>query len=146
MRKLFSVLSLVLLFVTISFGQATVDIPFSGTDGTTTIPLAVGLDLTATNCIDPSLGESDLPPFPPAGVFEIRFDLGPYGCPTLSTAKDYRNAPAFPYSGTVQHRLWWQVSADGIPINFQYNLPTGASFTITGTGLNLVLSLVLVLL
>ena len=78
------------LYVTIAFGQAAVNIPFSGTDGTTTIPLAVGLDLTATNCIDPDLGESDLPPFPPAGVFDIRFDLAPYGCPTLSTAKDYR--------------------------------------------------------
>ncbi len=50
---------------------------FSGTDGTTTILLATGLDATATDCIDPALGESDLPPFPPAGVFDIRFDLAP---------------------------------------------------------------------
>lgn len=131
MRKLYSIFSLVLLYVTIAFGQAAVDIPFSATDGTTTLPLAVGLDLTATNCIDPALGESDLPPFPPAGVFDIRFDLEPYGCPTLSTAKDYRPAAAFPFTGTVQHTLWWQVSASGLPINFQYNLPVGASMTIT---------------
>jgi hypothetical protein len=132
MRKLFSVLTLVLLYVTIGFGQAAVDIPLSGTDGTTTIPLAVGLDLTAENCIDPDLGESDLPPFPPAGVFDIRFDLNPYGCPNLSTAKDYRNAAAFPFTGAVEHTLWWQTSATGLPIEIQYNLPVGASMTIDG--------------
>ena len=131
MRKLLSISSLVLLFVSIAFGQAFIDIPFSGTDGTTTIPLAVGLDQTATDCIDPALGESDLPPFPPAGVFEIRFDLAPYGCPTLSTAKDYRPVAAFPFTGTKQHTLWWQTSAAGLAIQFQYTLPTGASMTIT---------------
>jgi hypothetical protein len=130
MRKLFSIFPLVLLYVTIAFGQATVDIPLSGTDGTTTIPLAVGLDATATDCIDPALGESDLPPFPPAGVFDIRFDLNPYGCPNLSTLKDYRPA-VFPFTGTVQHTLWWQTSATGLAIDFVYNLPAGASMTIT---------------
>ena len=141
MRKLFSVLSLVVLFCTLGFGQAAVDIALSGTDGTTTIPLAVGLDLTATECIDPALGESDLPPFPPAGVFEIRFDLNPYGCPNLSTYFDYRNAPAFPYTGTVQHTLWWQTSAAALPIDITYNLPAGAEMSITdqigGTFLNI---------
>ncbi len=92
------------------------DIPFTGTDGTTTIPLAVGLDETATNGIDPALGESDLPPFPPAGVFDIRFDLFPYAGSALSTLNDYRNAPAFPYTGVVEHTLWWQTSAPGLDI------------------------------
>lgn len=141
MRKLYSVFSLFLLFCSISFGQAAVDIALSGTDGTITIPLSVGLDLTATNCIDPALGESDLPPFPPPGNFEIRFDLAPYGCPALTTYRDYRNAPAFPYTGTIQHTLWWQTSSAGLPININYNLPTGASITITdqvnGSFLNL---------
>jgi hypothetical protein len=126
MKKMISILTLILLYVTITFGQAAVSIPFSGTDGTTNIPLAVGLDLTAENCIDPDLGESDLPPFPPAGVFDIRFDLAPYGCPALSTLNDYRNAAAFPFSGTVQHLLWWQVTTPGVSaIQFTYNLPTG---------------------
>ncbi len=96
MRKLFSVLSLVLLYVSIAFGQAAVDIPFSGTDGTTTIPLAVGLDLAATNGIDPALGESDLPPFPPSPVFDIRFDLLPYAGSSLSTLKDYQECGCIP--------------------------------------------------
>ena len=75
MRKLFSIFAFALLFVGITFGQAAIDIPLSVTDGTGSNTLQVGLDLTASNGIDPLLGESDLPPFPPAGVFEARFDL-----------------------------------------------------------------------
>jgi hypothetical protein len=131
MHKLFSIFSLVLLYTALTFGQATVTIPFSCTDGTTTIALAVGLDETATNCIDPSLGESDLPPFPPQGVFDIRFDLGPYGCPNLSTWLDFRPA-TFPFTGQIEHTLWWQVSATGLPISIVYNLPTGDTLTLNG--------------
>jgi hypothetical protein len=142
MQKLFSIFFLVTLCSALTFGQATVTIPFSATDGSTTLTLKVGLDPAATNCIDPALGESDLPPFPPAGVFDIRFDLSPYGCPTLSTFYDFRFAASFPYSGTVQHMLWWQVTTPGVSsIQLTYNLPGGQSFTIvdniTGTLLNL---------
>lgn len=142
MHKLFSILSLVTFYSVLAFGQATVTIPFSCTDGSTTIALAVGLDPAATNCIDPALGESDLPPFPPPGVFDIRFDLAPYGCPALSTWLDFRNATSFPYSGTMQHTFWWQVTTPGVSaINITYNLPPDQSMTIvdniTGTLLNL---------
>jgi hypothetical protein len=111
------------------FAQAQVDISLSGSDGTSNIALNVGLDPTATTGIDPSLGESDLPPFPPAGVFEIRFDLFEYAGSNLSSYQDYRNA-AFPFTGTVQHTLWWQTSAPGLAINLTYNLPAGTEFRI----------------
>ncbi len=142
MHKLFSILSLVILYTALTFGQATVTFPFSCTDGSTTIAIAIGLDPAATNCIDPALGESDLPPFPPPGVFDIRFDLGPYGCPNLSTWLDFRNAAAFPFTGSIQHMLWWQVTTPGVSaINITYNLPPDQSITIvdniTGTLLNL---------
>ncbi len=142
MKKIFLMFSFILLSATKIFGQAQVDIPLSATDGTLTYPLAVGLDLTATNCIDPQLGESDLPPPSPWG-FEIAFDLHPYGCAPLLTYKDYRapgNPPAFPFTGLVEHTLWWQV-LPGLPINITYNLPSGAIMSITdnitGTLLNL---------
>lgn len=142
MHKLFSILFVGILYTTLTFGQATVTIPFSCTDGTNVIPLAIGLDPTATNCIDPALGESDLPPFPPPGVFDIRFDLSPYGCPNLSTWLDFRFAASFPFSGPMQHMLWWQVTTPGVSsINITYNLPADQSMTIvdniTGTLLNL---------
>ncbi len=142
MHKLFSIFCLMLLYSTIAFGQAVVTIPFSCTDGSLTIPLAVGLDPTATNCIDPALGESDLPPFPPPGVFDMRFDLSPYGCPNLSTWLDFRFAAAFPFDGIMQHMFWWQVTTPGVSsINITYDLPPNQSMTIvdniTGTLLNL---------
>ncbi len=133
MRKLFSILSFVLLYFTFAYGQAAVNIPLSASDGSLTLPLAVGLDLTATDSIDAALGESDLPPFPPAGNFEFRFDLTPYNVEPLSSYKDYRapgDPPSFPFTGTIPHRIIWQVSTPSLPINIVYDLPTGAQMTI----------------
>lgn len=141
MHKLFSFFLVVLVSTLVAFGQPVIDIPLSGSDGSLTIPLAVGLDPTATPGIDPSLGESDLPPFPPLGAFEIRFDLQPYAGAPLSSYKDYRNAPSIPYTGQKEHTLWWQTSAPSLPIDIVYDLPGGASMTLTdqigGSFLNL---------
>jgi hypothetical protein len=124
MLKLFSILILVIAYVSITLGQATVNVQLSATDGTTTnSDLAVGLDLTATVGIDTHLGEGDLPPFPPAGAFEFRFDLTPYAGQALSSYKDYRNAPAFPFTGNVEHLMWYQRSAAGLAITITYNIP-----------------------
>ncbi len=140
MHKLFSVL-FILVFVSVAYSQPVVDIPLSGSDGTLTINLAVGLDPAATNGIDPVLGESDLPPFPPAGAFEIRFDLTPYAGEPLSSYKDYRFAGAFPYSGQVEHTLWWQTSSPGLGIDIVYDIPVEATMTLVdqigGSFLNL---------
>ncbi len=125
MRKLSSIFSLMLLFTGLTFGQAAVDIAVTLNDnaGGTKV-LNFGLDLTATNGIDPLLGESDLPPFPPVGVSEIRFDLEPYAGQALSSYKDYRGVPAFPFSGSLQHTLWWQMSTGATTMTVTYNLPT----------------------
>ena len=144
MKKLFFITCLSILFVIKIFGQAQIDIPLIVTDGTYNIELAVGLDLTATNCIDPQLGEADLPPIPPCGCLVACFDLAPYGCPYISSMKDYRapgNPPAFPFTGMIQHTLWWQVTTPGRPLNITYDIPPGANMriidNITGTLLNL---------
>lgn len=133
MRTLFSVFFLTLFYVSTAFGQATVDIPLTVTDGTITIPLAVGLDLSATDGLDIDLGESDLPPFPPLGAFEFRFDLSPYAGEALSSYKDYRapgNPPGFPFTGTIEHTMWWQTSATGLDIVITYDLPANAELRI----------------
>jgi hypothetical protein len=128
------------------FGQAAVDIPISATNDTITFEFAVGLDLTATNCIDTLLGEcgGELPPFPPAGIFDIRIDLASFGCEPLFACKDYRppgNPPAFPFTGTIEHTLWYQTSSASLEIDITYNLPDGTQMYITdqfgGTFLNL---------
>jgi hypothetical protein len=120
MRKLFSILSLVLLYITIAFGQA-VDIPITVTDnaGASQI-INFGLDPTASDGIDAALGESDLPPPPPGNAFDARWWLPPFGG-ALSSWKDYRNAPAFPYTGSVQYSIKFQ-STD-YPITISWDLP-----------------------
>ena len=143
MKKLFSIFSLVLLYVTMAYGQAPIDIPVTIQDNApspSSQALNFGLDLTATNGIDPLLDESDLPPPPPAGVFDARWTLNHLGVGNLSTWKDYRNAPAFPFTGTVEHRLQWQLSTGASQISVNYNLLLQATIQIqdliTGTIVN----------
>ncbi|MEJ5262190.1 MAG: choice-of-anchor D domain-containing protein [Ignavibacterium sp.] len=131
MRKLFSVMLFAALYVTLAYGQAAVDIPFTFGDGVAlNNQIRIGLDLSATNGIDPSLGESDLPPFPPAGAFEARFDLTPYAGSALSSYQDYRPAGSFPFSGTVEHRIIWQLGDGATGFYIGYNLPPEASILI----------------
>ena len=103
--KLFLTLSFTLLLSVNIFGQA-VDIPFYLTDNSGGFSyLSIGLDLNATTCIDSILGEYVFNVMPPAGVFDARLDLVPYGCGTiLFTLKDYRppgDPPDFPFSGII---------------------------------------------
>jgi len=132
MRKLFSIFALVLLYVGITFGQAAIDIPITISDdvGNSRV-LYFGLDPTATDGIDPDLGESDLPPFPPPGVYDMRFWLPPFNASALTSYRDYRNAPAFPYSGGKDVRVRWQWGDLATAITFTYNLPEGVQITIT---------------
>ncbi len=133
-NKLFLSFVFTLLIVGNNFGQAALDIPLSATDGTFNIQLAVGLDMLATNCIDSILGEYNIPIIPPPGVFDVVFDLEPYGCPNLASRKDYRapgNPPAFPFTGLIEHTLWFQTSTVGLSIHLTYNLPAGTIMSIT---------------
>ena len=136
MRKLFSIFTIVLLYVTIAFGQATVDIQIMVHDNTgASYPLWFGLDLTATDGIDPALGESDLPPPPPANAFDARFWLPPFSG-ALSSWRDYRypdgNPPGFPFTGNKQHVIKFQ-STD-FPITIIWDLPSTIANTSTNPG------------
>lgn len=132
MLKTFSIFAIVIFFTTIAFSQQpTVYIPLVVTETTFTQNMAVGLDAAATNCIDLALGEAEAPPPPPPGAFHIVFDLAPYGCGPVTVWKDYRNAPSFPYTGTVQHTLSLQRSTTGSIVSIQYTLPNEAQMTIT---------------
>lgn len=133
MNKVLSVLFVVLLLSILSFAQtAAVDLSLTVADnaGGSRV-LRLGLDLTATTGIDPHLGESDLPPFPPLGAFEARWSLSPFGVGQLSTYRDYRNVPSFPFTGQVTHRLVWQYTDLATQMSFSYNLPPQATLLIT---------------
>jgi len=124
MLKVFSIISFVLLYVTIAIAQATVDISINVHDnlGASTT-LWFGLDLTATNGIDPSLGESDLPPPPPGNAFDARWWIPPF-LGALSSFRDYRapgNPPSFPFTGEIQYSTKFQTT--DYPVTISWNLP-----------------------
>jgi hypothetical protein len=74
--------------------------------------LTFGQDSTATDSIDISFGEYELPPVPPAGVFDSRFNLPTI--PQIGTLTDLRN-----YSDTnIVWTMTFQPSAAGYPITF----------------------------
>jgi hypothetical protein len=121
----------VLVLTSNLFAQlAQIDIPIITVNGSYSQTLRVGLDVTATTGIDPSLGESLLPPLPPVGVYDIRFDLTPYGHQYMETWKDYRPAAVFPFSGTYEHKMMWQISAGTTTIVLNYELPSGTEMNI----------------
>jgi len=139
---------IVTLFVSNVHGQqeAEISIPFEVYDnagGQKT--LYFGLDPTASDTIDFLLGESDLPPFPPNGAFEARWLLPKNNFNgSLSSYKDYRFAPSFPFTETIECRLKYQ-SAEGATIMyFSWNLPdeiTGLiQDVVTGTFVNVPIS------
>lgn len=81
-----------------------------------------GLDPTATDGLDGGLGETELPPPPPEGVFDARFGLG--GA-LQGTAKDYRSGSAS-FSGPVVHELKYRVGS-GTAIVISWSLPSGVT-------------------
>jgi hypothetical protein len=128
--KYLSVISFFLFYHNFNYGQAAIDILLVATETTYTQQLRVGLDLTATTCLDPHLGELEIPPMPPGNPL-IGFDLAPYGCGPITVWEDYRNAQSLPFTGVIQHTLFVQRTSSGTPISIQYSLPNEAQMTIT---------------
>ena len=143
---------LLLLFVSAGIlniypqGIAEVSIPFQVYDnagGEKT--LFFGVDTTASDTIDFHLGESNLPPVPPAGAFDARWILPKNDFSgTLSSWLDYRNTPGFPFTDTLEHRLKYQAKTGADTLFFTWNFPTEVTGLlqdlITGTLVNQPLS------
>ena len=98
--------------------------------------LIYGQASSATDSIDLTLGELSLPPVPPAGVFDIRFEL-PLSTPDFSL-RDFRD-------DVLKARNWlmkFQPGSGGYPITFTWKpsaLPAGLFLlkdVITGTVVN----------
>jgi hypothetical protein len=125
MRKFFTVLCFVFFYFSIAFGQAEVDFELLVHDNVgDSYPLWFGLDMTATDDIDPHLGETDLPPLPPAGVFDARMWLPPFNG-LLSSWRDYRapgDPPAFPFTGNKEHLIKFQ--SINYPVTITWDLPS----------------------
>jgi len=105
-----------------------VDIPITVKDGTSSQELRFGLDPSATNGLDPALGENELPPLPPTGTFDARFiddpnsanpilGQGVLNCYFKGTAK---------YIGTKVYFINCQVGS-GTTYQINWNLQTGVT-------------------
>lgn len=133
MRKLFSILALFIITMSLTYAQPEIDIQMAfGDNGIYNFyntQIRFGLGTTMTNGID-FPWESDLPPFPPAGAPEARFDLTPYAGEPLSSYQDYRPVSGYPFSGTVEHRIIWQLSDGADQFFIDYDLPPTVSIQI----------------
>ncbi len=90
--------------------------------------LRFGLAASATNGLDRDLGENELPPFPPTGVFEARFIGNDIGVSELGLGsyQDYRTGDSG-FEGTITHELKYQVGASGSQIEISWDFPEGVT-------------------
>ena len=111
------------------YAQAQLEIPLVISNNAPTpssTNIWVGLDPTATNGLDPALGEANLPPLPPGGVWDVRLDIGG----GVNSFRDFRNAPSFPFTGTYTSILRWQQQTGANTVTIAYNMPTNSTITI----------------
>ena len=103
-----------------------VETNFTITDGAggTTL-LKAGLDSLASDGLDPTLGECEIPPFPPAGVFDARFNLP---SSTISTITDIRQG-TFAGGFNRIHEIQYQVGA-GTSITINYDFGTYTAYQV----------------
>jgi hypothetical protein len=111
MRKIILFLVLITAFCRAQqFRPANLEVPIIATDSIFKIILTVGIDSTATDGIDLHLGENPIFILTPGGVFDARLFL------PVDTAsnKDFRKANSFPFTGTKEHHLRWQLTSGTI--------------------------------
>ncbi|HVO74519.1 MAG TPA: LamG-like jellyroll fold domain-containing protein, partial [Ignavibacteriaceae bacterium] len=86
--------------------------------------LSFGQNLNASDGIDPSLGEEELPPLPPVHAFDTRFILPGS---SLASYKDLRNSSKSEIVWTIQ----FQPGTAGFPMSFSWDpdaLPAGSFY------------------
>jgi len=79
----------------------------------------LGIDPLGSDGIDEALGEFELPPLPPAGVYDSRLIL-PDG--TTGSPVDYRNGD-INFTGQYIYTLKWQLGDDATSFNLDVNIP-----------------------
>ncbi|GJQ63384.1 MAG: hypothetical protein SCALA702_24370 [Melioribacteraceae bacterium] len=81
--------------------------------------LMLGIDPAATDGIDSDLGETELPPLPPAGVYDARMIL-PDG--TTGSPADYRTGDNN-YTGQVTYTMKYQLGDGGASMTLDVDIP-----------------------
>ncbi len=122
--KLLLILLTIITWFNTRAQTALVEIQFTASDGVVGSQLLkAGLDPTATDGLDTHLGEAELPPFPPLGVFEARFILP---SSTIGSHADYRQGDNTIASiGEKEHVVNYQLNSGSTGFTINYNMPTG---------------------
>lgn len=126
-----------------AFGQV-IDYGLSVSDGAGGVQvLHFGLAPTATDGIDPALGEAELPPMPPNGIFDARFVGDDIGLNLgQGSLEDYRQGDGTTVGSRV-HEIKYQVGT-GTIIKIDWNWPAGITGRlqdlITGTLIDISMS------
>jgi len=103
--------------------------PLKITDGFAVDTLYFGTDTAATNGLDVSIGENELPPVPPTGVFDARFTgegLTPPVPIGEGLKRDYRFGTIPFMTGTThKHRIKYKVGLGSTITISWWNVPVG---------------------
>ncbi len=123
--------ALVLVLSGTALGQnGQVDLQLVVSNGSLSRTLHFGLDPSATDGIDAGLGEREIPPFPPDGVFDARFSINHLiSVANQGVIVDYRKGD--PGNTTVkEYRIQFHPSAGTTSLVFSWNLPPGVTGTL----------------
>lgn len=108
--------------------------PLRISDGIHEDTLYFGLYPNASNGIDVSLGEAELPPLPPSGIFDVRF-TGENLIPVIpigeGTKKDFRQGD-YTTNDTMYHKLKFQWASGSTYLRLNWwGLPVGVNFKLS---------------
>ena len=120
----YGILFILISIVACNKKPAAIDLPLVvSNDMGKKLELHFGLHPSATDTLDKSLGEQELPPFPPSEIMEARFIGDDISLPELGlgTYFDYRKGDA-DFKGTKTHELKFQIGS-GSKIIFKWDLP-----------------------
>lgn len=81
--------------------------------------LGLGIDPAASDGIDDELGEFELPPLPPAGVYDARMILADG---TTGSFMDFRNGDAN-FTGQITYTLKYQLGSGSMGLNLNVTIP-----------------------
>lgn len=123
-RKVLSLFTILFFFTFSLLNAQAVSQSITVSSGIYSKVLSIGLDPSATDGIDLSLGESLLPPVPPGGIFDARFKL-----PNNDQSwKDYRLGTA---SSFISKDYEIHFAPDnGLGIKIEWDLPAGYKGTL----------------
>lgn len=108
------------------FSQS-ITLPVAITDGITIDTIKFGIHPDATNGIDNSLGEEELPPPPPSGIFDARFIGDGIGIPIGQGIKKDLRQGVYPSNMIRIHRIKYQMGFGITAITLRWSFPTGVS-------------------